>query len=99
MWAVATRGEPSESIDIVREAWSSALDPRIPPEAKERGATYHFQGDHRCVPSLRVAGQVSAHLGAVAGGGARHRGEVRQCAEAARVAFRQDWARSTVTGH
>jgi 4-hydroxy-3-polyprenylbenzoate decarboxylase len=41
MWAVATRCEPAESIDIVRNAWSSALDPRIPPEAKARGKTSH----------------------------------------------------------
>jgi UbiD family decarboxylase len=39
MWAVATRCEPSESIDIVRNAWSSQLDPRIHPDDKERGAT------------------------------------------------------------
>jgi 4-hydroxy-3-polyprenylbenzoate decarboxylase len=31
MWAIATRCEPSESIDMIRDAWSSALDPRIPP--------------------------------------------------------------------
>lgn len=41
MWAVTTRAEPSESVDIIRDAWSSALDPRIPPEAKLRGATSH----------------------------------------------------------
>src|SRR5215468_7589310 len=41
MWAVTTRCEPSEQTDIVRNAWSSALDPRIPPEAKERGVTSH----------------------------------------------------------
>ncbi len=41
MWAVATRCEPAEGIDIVRNAWSSALDPRIPPEAKARGVTSH----------------------------------------------------------
>lgn len=41
MWAIATRCEPSESIDIVRQAWSSALDPRIPPEDKARGMTAH----------------------------------------------------------
>ncbi|MGE3150211.1 MAG: UbiD family decarboxylase [Pseudorhodoplanes sp.] len=39
MWAVATRCEPSETVDIVRNGWSSALDPRIPPESKERGVT------------------------------------------------------------
>jgi UbiD family decarboxylase len=41
MWAITTRCEPSEQIDIVREAWSSALDPRIPAEDKARGVTSH----------------------------------------------------------
>jgi 4-hydroxy-3-polyprenylbenzoate decarboxylase len=41
MWAVTTRCEPSEQIDIVRNAWSSALDPRIPPEDKMKGITSH----------------------------------------------------------
>ncbi len=41
MWAVATRCEPSENIDILRNAWSSALDPRIPPADKERGVSSH----------------------------------------------------------
>jgi UbiD family decarboxylase len=41
MWAVATRCEPSEQVDIVRNAWSSALDPRISPQDRERGVTSH----------------------------------------------------------
>jgi UbiD family decarboxylase len=41
MWAVTTRCEPAENIDILRHAWSSALDPRIPPEQKQRGVTSH----------------------------------------------------------
>jgi UbiD family decarboxylase len=41
MWAVATRCEPSEGIDIIRNAWSSALDPRISPEDKAKGVTSH----------------------------------------------------------
>jgi 4-hydroxy-3-polyprenylbenzoate decarboxylase len=41
MWAIATRCEPAEQVDIVRNAWSSALDPRIPPDAKARGVTSH----------------------------------------------------------
>jgi UbiD family decarboxylase len=41
MWAITTRCEPSEQIDIIRSAWSSALDPRIPAENKLRGATSH----------------------------------------------------------
>jgi 4-hydroxy-3-polyprenylbenzoate decarboxylase len=41
MWAIATRCEPAEQIDIVRGAWSSALDPRISPEDRARGKTSH----------------------------------------------------------
>ena len=41
MWAVTTRCEPAEQIDIVRNAWSSALDPRIPPDDKLAGITSH----------------------------------------------------------
>ena len=41
MWAITTRCEPSEQVDIVRNAWSSALDPRIPPQDKVRGVTSH----------------------------------------------------------
>jgi UbiD family decarboxylase len=41
MWAVTTRCEPAEGIDIIRNAWSSALDPRIPPDEKVRGVTSH----------------------------------------------------------
>jgi UbiD family decarboxylase len=41
MWAIATRCEPAEQVDIVRHAWSSALDPRLPPEARAAGDTAH----------------------------------------------------------
>ncbi|CCB63498.1 MULTISPECIES: UbiD family decarboxylase [unclassified Hyphomicrobium] len=41
MWAVTTRCEPSEAVDIVRDAWSSSLDPRIPPSARQAGMTSH----------------------------------------------------------
>jgi UbiD family decarboxylase len=41
MWAIATRCEPSEQIDIIRNAWSSALDPRISAADKLRGVTSH----------------------------------------------------------
>ncbi|MDR7566733.1 MAG: UbiD family decarboxylase [Armatimonadota bacterium] len=34
MWAVCTRSDPEESIDIVRRCWSGPLDPRIPPDRK-----------------------------------------------------------------
>ena len=36
-----TPTEPAEGIDILRHAWSSALDPRIPPDDKKRGITSH----------------------------------------------------------
>ena len=41
MWAIATRCEPQDQVDIVRQAWSSALDPRIAPEDKVLGQTSH----------------------------------------------------------
>lgn len=41
MWAIATRCEPSEAVDIIRNAWSSSLDPRIRPEDRLKGATSH----------------------------------------------------------
>ena len=41
MWAVATRSEPIESIDIIRHGWSSILDPRISPEDKLAGVASH----------------------------------------------------------
>ncbi len=37
MWALLTRSDPATSIDIITNAWSTPLDPRIPREEKERG--------------------------------------------------------------
>lgn len=37
IWAMLTRSDPATSIDIIRGAWSTHLDPRIPPEEKEKG--------------------------------------------------------------
>jgi 4-hydroxy-3-polyprenylbenzoate decarboxylase len=39
MWAVTTRAEPSEDVDIVRNTWSSSLDPRISPADRDVGLT------------------------------------------------------------
>jgi len=39
MWAVTTRAEPSEDVDIVRNAWSSSLDPRISAADRDSGRT------------------------------------------------------------
>ncbi|OIQ91200.1 phenolic acid decarboxylase subunit C [mine drainage metagenome] len=37
MWALLTRSDPATSIDIITGTWSTPLDPRIPPEQKDRG--------------------------------------------------------------
>jgi 4-hydroxy-3-polyprenylbenzoate decarboxylase len=37
MWGMLTRSDPATSIDIINGAWSTPLDPRIPPEQKARG--------------------------------------------------------------
>jgi 4-hydroxy-3-polyprenylbenzoate decarboxylase len=37
IWAMLTRSDPATSIDIVHNAWSTPLDPRIPPELRDRG--------------------------------------------------------------
>lgn len=36
-WALLTRSDPATSIDIIRGAWSTPLDPRIEPERKAAG--------------------------------------------------------------
>jgi 4-hydroxy-3-polyprenylbenzoate decarboxylase len=37
VWAMVTRCDPATSIDIVHNAWSTHLDPRISPEDKKKG--------------------------------------------------------------
>lgn len=37
IWAMLTRSDPAESIEIIRGTWSTHLDPRISPEDKEKG--------------------------------------------------------------
>jgi len=37
IWAMLTRSDPAESIDIIHNAWSTDLDPRIPPDKKAKG--------------------------------------------------------------
>jgi len=36
-WALCTRSDPATSIDIIHNAWSTPLDPSIPPSEKEKG--------------------------------------------------------------
>jgi 4-hydroxy-3-polyprenylbenzoate decarboxylase len=37
IWAIATRSQPSESIDILRRTWTNRIDPRMDPWKRERG--------------------------------------------------------------
>ncbi|WP_206812851.1 UbiD family decarboxylase [Paradesulfitobacterium ferrireducens] len=37
IWAMSTRSDPAESIDIIKRAWSTPLDPRISPDQKAQG--------------------------------------------------------------
>ena len=37
MWALLTRSDPATSIEIIRGAWSTPLDPRIEPERRAVG--------------------------------------------------------------
>lgn len=39
MWALVFRSDPATSIDIIKGAWSTPLDPSIPPWEKDRGNT------------------------------------------------------------
>jgi 4-hydroxy-3-polyprenylbenzoate decarboxylase len=34
LWALWTRSDPEESVDFVRNCWSTGLDPRIPPDKR-----------------------------------------------------------------
>ena len=85
MWAVTTRCEPAEQIDIVRNAWSSALDPRIPEADKQAGITSHskaiieavrpFQWKYLYPPTSALTGdetrEIEAKWGNAIKGGAR----------------------------
>lgn len=37
MWAMSTRSDPATNIDIIKDTWSTPLDPRIEPERKAAG--------------------------------------------------------------
>lgn len=41
LWAVCTRCEPEEDIDIIRQCWGSALDTRLHPEKREKRQLDH----------------------------------------------------------
>jgi 4-hydroxy-3-polyprenylbenzoate decarboxylase len=43
-WAMCTRSDPASSIDIIHRAWSTPLDPRIPPEQRAEGNFTNSRG-------------------------------------------------------
>jgi len=44
VWAMVTRSDPATSIDIIKDAWSTPLDPRISPEEKAKGNFTNSRG-------------------------------------------------------
>ena len=50
MWAVATRSDPASSIDIIDNAWSTPLDPRIPPDKR---AVNNFTSSRAIIDACR----------------------------------------------
>ena len=104
MWAITTRCEPAEQIDIVRNAWSSALDPRIPDEAKRAGITSHskaiieavrpFGWKDKYPPTSALTADEAREIekkwgGAIAGRKARTQAGSRKHAQAALVGCRR----------
>ena len=49
-WAMLTRSDPQSSIDIIPEAWSTPLDPRISPEDKEKN---NFRNSRAVIDACR----------------------------------------------
>ncbi len=68
IWALITRSDPATSIDIIRGAWSTPLDPRIEPERKAAGDLHQQPRRDRCLPALALARQISGGQHAVTGG-------------------------------
>jgi UbiD family decarboxylase len=51
LWALATRCDPATAIDVITEAWSTPLDPRITPEARaQRNFTNSVAVINACQP-------------------------------------------------
>lgn len=44
IWAMCTRSDPANDIDIIHRAWSTSLDPTISPEQRAKGALWNSRG-------------------------------------------------------
>ena len=58
IWAMLTRSDPATSIDIIHNAWSTPLDPRIEPERKAQGRLHQQPRHHRRLPAVALARQI-----------------------------------------
>jgi 4-hydroxy-3-polyprenylbenzoate decarboxylase len=78
MSAMVFRSDPATSIDIIRNAWSTALDPSIPPEQKRQGnytnsravidacKPFHWKDEYPklCIPDRAAVAKVKEKFGA-----------------------------------
>ena len=76
-WAMLTRSDPASSIDIIKDTYSTAQDPRIPPWEKQKGNTtnsraiidacrpYHWRDQYPTVnaPSSEIAQKARERFG------------------------------------
>ena len=67
IWAMLTRSDPATSIDIITNAWSTPLDPRIEPERKAKGDFTNSPRHHRRLQAVPLAQRVPQDQCAVAG--------------------------------
>src|SRR4030095_12255212 len=81
MWALSTRCNPSDDLDVLRNTWSTGLDPsQYPPEARPYGSDHRLKPpqEHQALP----AGDAAAAARLRACGGALGRaGILRPAAE------------------
>lgn len=55
IWALSTRSEPAQDIDILRQSWSNPLDPTLSEQDKERRELYNSQAIiNACRPFHRL---------------------------------------------
>lgn len=53
LWAIGTRCDPASSIDIIRDCWSTPLDPTIDPEKR---STAHFSNSRAIIVACKPFG-------------------------------------------
>lgn len=72
LWALTSRCDPGEDVQVVEDCWSTPLDPRIPPERKESGeftnsravldATRPYHWREQFPEDSRIAADLAADL-------------------------------------